>query len=231
MARPHTDRILTYWDMCRREGTSLQRGMNFRIRPDHSVLLTSVLPNAPYVDRFEDDGSTLIYEGHDERRVSGGPDPKALDQPGVFPGGGLTQNGKFYDAARGYASGEHPAERVQVYEKLRAGIWADNGTFHLLDAWQERAGSRSVFKFRLVAVDDDERRDLPALPERRRLIPGAIKQEVWLRDRGQCVECGATDELHFDHIIPYSRGGSSSTAANVQLLCARHNLSKGARIA
>ncbi len=205
--------------------------MNFRIRPDHSVLLTSVLPNAPYVDRFEDDGSTLIYEGHDERRLSGGPDPKVLDQPGVFPGGGLTQNGKFYDAARGYALGEHQAERVQVYEKLRPGIWADNGMFHLVDAWQERAGSRSVFKFRLVAVDDDERRDLPALPERRRLIPGAIKQEVWIRDRGQCVECGSTDELHFDHIIPYSRGGSSSTAANVQLLCARHNLSKGARIA
>ncbi len=223
--------VLPYWDMCRREGTSLQQGMNFRISPDHSVLLTSVLPNAPYVDRFEDDGSTLIYEGHDERRMSGGPDPKVQDQPGVFPGGNLTQNGKFYSAARSFVAGERPAERVQVYEKLRAGIWADNGTFHLVDAWQERSGARTVFKFRLVAVHDDERRDLPGLPERRRLIPGAIKKEVWLRDRGQCVECGATDELHFDHIIPYSRGGSSIVAANIQLLCARHNLSKGARIA
>ena len=226
-----TDRILSYWDMCRLEGTSLQRGMNFRLQPDHSVLLTSVLPNAPYVDRFEDDGTTLIYEGHDERRVSGAPDPKLLDQPGVYPGGGLTQNGKFYEAARAFKAGERPAERVRVYEKLRPGIWADNGVFHLVDAWQEPSARRSVFKFRLVAVESDERRDAPALPERRRLIPGAVKRAVWIRDGGRCVECGATDDLHFDHVIPYSRGGSSTSVENVQLLCARHNLRKGARIA
>ena len=230
-SRAAADLILSYWDMCRREGTSLQQGMNFRLRADHSVLLTSVLPNAPYADSFEDDGTTLIYEGHDERRVSGGPDPKALDQPGVYPGGGLTQNGKFYEAALAFKHSERAAERVQVYEKLRPGIWADNGTFHLVDAWQESASGRSVFKFRLIAVAGDERRDVPALPERRRLIPGAVKRAVWVRDKGQCVECGAADDLHFDHIIPYSRGGSSTTVENVQILCVRHNLSKGARIA
>lgn len=229
-SRPPDDEILTYWDMCRREGTSLQQGMNFRLRAGHSILLTSVLPNAPYADSFEGDGTTLIYEGHDERRSPDAPEPKTRDQPGFYPGGGLTQNGKFYEAALAFKHGERPAERVQVYEKLRPGIWADNGTFHLVDAWQERAGNRSVFKFRLVAVVGDERRDVPALPERRRLIPGAVKQKVWIRDQGRCVECGATDELHFDHIIPYSRGGSSTTAENVQILCARHNLSKGARI-
>jgi 5-methylcytosine-specific restriction endonuclease McrA len=42
--------------------------------------------------------------------------------------------------------------------------------------------------------------------------------------------CGATDELHFDHILPFARGGTSLTAANVQLLCARHNLAKSDRI-
>src|SRR6266498_3488886 len=47
---------------------------------------------------------------------------------------------------------------------------------------------------------------------------------------GKCVICGATDELHFDHDVPWSRGGTSITEENVQLLCARHNLQKHDRI-
>jgi 5-methylcytosine-specific restriction endonuclease McrA len=53
-----------------------------------------------------------------------------------------------------------------------------------------------------------------------------VKLAVWRRDRGQCVQCGRSDNLHFDHIIPFSRGGSSLVAENVQILCARHNLAK-----
>ena len=59
-----------------------------------------------------------------------------------------------------------------------------------------------------------------------RIIPADIKFEVWKRDKGCCVECGSKDNLHFDHIIPYSKGGSSLVAENIQLLCARHNLEK-----
>jgi 5-methylcytosine-specific restriction endonuclease McrA len=33
--------------------------------------------------------------------------------------------------------------------------------------------------------------------------------------------------LSFDHIIPYSKGGSSKNPANIQILCGRHNLAKG----
>jgi 5-methylcytosine-specific restriction endonuclease McrA len=50
------------------------------------------------------------------------------------------------------------------------------------------------------------------------------------RDRGQCVLCGSTKNLHFDHDIPFSKGGSSLTAANVRLLCAKHNLEKSDKI-
>jgi 5-methylcytosine-specific restriction endonuclease McrA len=56
--------------------------------------------------------------------------------------------------------------------------------------------------------------------------PTAVKLEVWRRDGGKCVKCGATDELYFDHDLPFSLSGTSMTAANVQLLCARHNLEK-----
>jgi hypothetical protein len=59
-------RKLAHIEMCAREGTSLQRGMNFGLGGDHSVVPMSVRPNAPYRDRLEDNGTTLIYEGHDE---------------------------------------------------------------------------------------------------------------------------------------------------------------------
>lgn len=36
--------------------------------------------------------------------------------------------------------------------------------------------------------------------------------------------------LHFDHDIPFSKGGSSLTAENVRLLCAKHNLEKSDKI-
>ena len=73
--------IISYIEMCRREGASLQQGMNFFSDRDHSVILMSIQPNAPYRDRIEDDGGTLIYEGHDAPRRNGGPDPKRVDQP------------------------------------------------------------------------------------------------------------------------------------------------------
>lgn len=219
--------------MCLREGVSLQRGMNFRVRGGHSVLLMSVQPGAPYRARLSEDGTVLHYEGHDApSNRTGGLDPKAVDQLLRTPGGRLTQNGLFFGAALAAGRGEAPPERVRVYEKLRPGIWADNGVFHLTGAAQEHGGIRHVFVFRLEAVRGEEEgaRPVPAHPERRRLIPGWVKLAVWQRDGGQCAECGAADELQFDHVLPWSRGGTSLTPENVQLLCARHNREKSGRI-
>jgi hypothetical protein len=206
--------------------------MNFGLGGNHSVILMSVRPNAPYRDRLEDGGTTLIYEGHDQSKTKDRPNPKLLDQLLQYPSGALTENGRFHKAAQEAAAGRRAPERVRVYEKIREGIWDYNGIFHLLESWPESDGSRSVFKFRLVAVEGDEDLDLPpnTNPTRRRIIPTAIKLEVWKRDNGRCVICGATDELHFDHDLPWSKGGTSITAGNVQLLCARHNLQKHDRI-
>jgi 5-methylcytosine-specific restriction endonuclease McrA len=52
---------------------------------------------------------------------------------------------------------------------------------------------------------------------------------VWQRDEGRCRNCGSQENLHFDHVIPRSRGGSS-TAENIQLLCRQCNLRKGATL-
>ncbi len=148
------------------------------------------------------------------------------------PGGKPTQNGKFYAAAIATAQESAPAERVRVYEKIKKGIWSYNGVFHLVDAWITRDEYRQIFKFKLIAVEGDEDFSQPVKKdlEHRRIIPSQVKLEVWKRDRGKCVQCGATNELHFDHNLPYSKGGTSLTAQNIQLLCARHNLQKSDKL-
>ena len=210
--------------MCRREGVSLQRGMNYQLRDNHSVILMSVRPGAPYNDRFEDDGATIVYEGHDMPSSSQCPNPKAVDQPETGERGNLTQNGKFHRAAQGFRSGMQPPERVRVYEKIKQGIWSYNGVFHLVDSWQESAGGRHVFKFKLVAVEGEDDFSIPVPKEStpRRIIPTPVKLEVWKRDGGKCVLCGSTQNLHFDHIIPFSKGGSSTTPDNIQPVSYTH---------
>lgn len=224
--------IIPYIEMCQREGLSLQKGMNYQVGRNHSVILMSVQPGAPYNDRFENDGSTLVYEGHDVPRSAQNPSPKLVDQPEFTPAGNLTENGKFHKAAQGFKIGERSSERVRVYEKIKQGIWSYNGVFHLIDSWQEQNDGRMVFNFKLTAVEGEEDFALP-VPTNitlRRIIPTQVKLEVWNRDGGKCVKCGATRNLHFDHIIPWSKGGSSNTADNIQLLCGKHNLAKHDKI-
>lgn len=225
--------IISYLEMCQREGSSLQRGMNYRLGRDYSVILMSIRPNAPYRDRILEDGMKLIYEGHDVSKSYRNTNPKLIDQPGVTESGLLTENGKFHKAAQEYKNGRRFPEVVKVYEKILSGIWSYNGMFHLIDSWIESDGTRLVFKFKLDAIEDLEQISNDSLPlssGHRRIIPTSVKLEVWKRDGGKCAVCGATNELHFDHIIPYSKGGTSLTADNIQLLCARHNLEKRDKI-
>jgi len=220
--------IISYAEMCNREnGVSLQHGMNFGIGKNYSVILMSQAVNAPYKDKLKDNGLTLIYEGHDVPHYEGIKDPKLLDQPETTPNGTITRNGKFHNAAQNYKLRKNDAENVRVYEKIKPGIWAYNGVFKLTDSWIESDGKRNVFKFRLEAsVDSQIKSKKQREFDNRRVIPTKIKQEVWKRDGGKCVKCGVKDNLHFDHIIPHSKGGASITAENIQILCARHNLEK-----
>lgn len=219
--------IMSHAEMCAFEGLSLQRGMNFHSRPNISVILMSRRRDAPYEDRILEGGRVLIYEGHDVPRRLGGPDPKAADQPGSTPEESRTQNGLFHAAAQKFKRDGAPAEIVRVYEKIQRGIWSFNGSFRLTDSWQEQIGSRKVFRFRLEILEDPQFNAQETLDlAHNRLIPTAVKVAVWRRDKGRCVKCGATDNLHFDHDLPFSKGGTSLDPRNIQLLCARHNLQK-----
>ena len=64
---------------------------------------------------------------------------------------------------------------------------------------------------------------------KRESIPQHVKDKVWKRDAGVCIECGSNEKLEFDHIIPVSKGGSS-TYRNIQLLCEPCNRKKRDKI-
>ncbi|MBI2283300.1 MAG: HNH endonuclease [Bacteroidetes bacterium] len=60
-------------------------------------------------------------------------------------------------------------------------------------------------------------------------IPQDVKDKVWNRDSGRCVKCGSQENLEFDHIIPFSKGGAT-TYRNLQILCKKCNIEKSNKI-
>jgi hypothetical protein len=134
-----------------------------------------------------------------------------------------------------FKDGKQDPDLIKVYEKLKKGIWVFNGIFELVDAWIEESEGRNVFKFKLhvtdKTIDLKEKRIIELKDvDHNRIIPTSVKLEVWKRDKGRCVMCHSTVNLHFDHILPFSKGGTSLTAENIQLLCVEHNLSKSDKI-
>lgn len=227
------DDVISYREMCDIENVqTLQRGMNFRLNPRYSVVLMSQRSNAPYTDRVHEDGITVEYEGHDVPRKSYNHNPKFDDQIDHLPSGNLTQNGLFIKAVDSYKNGKSTSELVKIYEKILPGIWSLKGIFNLIDYKIIFDNGRNVYRF-ILRLDNDQEINEEAKSQdiqHTRVIPSKVKQEVWKRDNGQCVLCGSQDNLHFDHELPFSRGGTSLTSKNVRLLCMKHNLQKSSKI-
>ncbi len=226
------DDILSYREMCDVENVqTLQRGMNFHLNNSYSVILMSQRTNAPYKDRIHEDGITIEYEGHDVTKKSYTHNPKYEDQPETLPSGKLTQNGLFVEAVKKFRENGKDPEVVKVYEKIFPGVWSLKGFFDLVDYKIVFEGGRDVFRFILRLSENQQvSGNLQKEILHTRLIPTEVKKEVWKRDKGKCVICGETKNLHFDHELPFSKGGTSLTAKNVRLLCMKHNLQKSAKI-
>jgi len=223
------DDIISYAELVAAENANVQKGMNFQIKQEYSIFLMSVRKNAPYADEWDERTGTLIYEGHDafSNWVK---NPKEADQPLTTPNGTLTENGKFFTAAQSFKIRlVNEPHKIKVYEKIKDGIWCYKGFFNLVDAALVTSENRKVFKFYLKPVEFITKKKQVELPHSR-LIPTTVKLEVWSRDKGQCVLCASKENLHFDHDLPYSKGGTSLTASNVRILCMKHNLSKSDKI-
>lgn len=133
--------------------------------------------------------------------------------------GGITKNG------RRLKLGEEQADRFidlllkeyknrgKVYDiVIKKKSVLNLGESEDLDGWEWWIG---------VDLQEEERRS--------RHIPQSVKDAVWNRDKGRCVECGSQENLEFDHIIPHSKNGAN-TYRNVQLLCQDCNRSKSNKI-
>ena len=67
---------------------------------------------------------------------------------------------------------------------------------------------------------------------KREPIGAKLHYDILTRDGYRCVKCGATSEqvrLHVDHKVPVSKGGTNDPS-NLQTLCEKCNLGKGARV-
>jgi len=223
--------IFSYNEIVTKEGFNIQRGMNYRPQSKrYSIFLMSVRENAPYNDGFNKEGDQLIYEGEDINRREN-KHPKEVNQSLFTKTGKLTNNGLFFKAAEDFkCKRKEKPEQVKVYEKINNNVWVDKGWFNLVDADYVFSDSekRKVFKF--ILKPEESKIDMTAQEveefEFSRRIPTDVKRAVWERDGGRCVECGAQKNLHFDHMIPWSKGGSSTDSSNIQILCGKHNLKK-----
>jgi hypothetical protein len=151
--------------------------------------------------------------------------------PRHFSSGRLTQNGLFAKAVEQYRAGNPADVGEGLREAIRRG-WSLKGFFNLLDYKVVHDGKRNVYRFVLKLSD---RQDLSSDHIRtelahNRLIPSEVKKQVWKRDGERCVLCSEGKNLHFDHDLPFSKGGTSLNASNVRLLCIKHNLAKSAKI-
>ncbi len=91
--------------------------------------------------------------------------------------------------------------------------------------WEHKEKERQ--KFERLARQSVAAESAPTA--RRQRIPDDVRSFVWHRDGGKCVQCGSTVDLEYDHIVPVSKGGSS-TERNVQLLCVACNRRKSDHI-
>lgn len=112
----------------------------------------------------------------------------------------------WYKAKEGFEKGQ---EIIEIWEEIK-----ELGELISVD-WNE------VY---LMKGQEDE-----LYKEDRKPIPQSVKDKVWNRDDGRCVECGSNEKLEYDHIIPFSKGGSN-TYRNLQLLCENCNRKKSNNI-
>ncbi len=72
--------------------------------------------------------------------------------------------------------------------------------------------------------------ELPLFKHKTKRFPSErLKVQVLMRDGNRCRLCGITltgNNIHFDHIKPWSKGGET-VLENLQVLCDVHNLAKG----
>ena len=114
-------------------------------------------------------------------------------------------------------------------------------SYYPLSLWPWQTAIKAMFLERVDVVAHYDRKvhspsidmKLPSVIALRQYVkpneyPAFTRFNLFLRDRFECVYCGSSRELTFDHVIPRSQGGVTSWE-NVAAACAPCNLRKGGR--
>ena len=117
------------------------------------------------------------------------------------------------------------ADAIQLIGSSANRPWIVSYLLELVRVYAQARESSERITFDMVTralktMESDEQAN-----QRREVISSEVKREVWRRDNGRCAQCGSQERLEYDHIIPYSKGGSN-TARNIQLLCEACNRAK-----
>lgn len=123
----------------------------------------------------------------------------------------------LYYCPLGYAAAEVglPIEQVRAWTlgALSAFVGYDEETAEV------RILERSRVFFKPHIRKEPRRVSRPCLSPR-------LRREVLAA--GRCAQCGSTEKLEVDHVVPWSKGGRHNRE-NLQCLCRRCNRRKGAR--
>ena len=98
-----------------------------------------------------------------------------------------------------------------------------------LNFFRDSSGAQRFGYFPYILRNLEKVKEYPPVKPTVRFISSAVRVRVWIRDGGKCKSCGAQANLQFDHVIPVSKGGSS-TEENIELLCKSCNQRKAGRI-
>jgi 5-methylcytosine-specific restriction endonuclease McrA len=118
--------------------------------------------------------------------------------------------------------------RPLSYYPLSLWGWQDSIKAVFLDrvnivSQYDRSVSSASFSMRLPSVVSLKTYITPSR------VPAFTRFNVFLRDRFACQYCGSPEDLTFDHVIPRSKGGTT-TWENVVAACSPCNLRKGDRL-
>jgi hypothetical protein len=105
-------------------------------------------------------------------------------------------------------------ETQEELEKLK-GLLGKELSMDELIKFMAKAAIKQVEKEKFKQTDRP--RKTPPAAVAARTPTAAVKSEVYKRDRC-CTNCESTHRLNYDHIRPYSHGGSSE-ASNIRILC------------
>lgn len=120
----------------------------------------------------------------------------------------------------------NPISKYSRHQYIAKFATWQNALESFIDYSQQKGRTGQINKTTSKAIATAE----PMFKHKTKRFPSErLKVQVLMRDGNKCRLCGITltgDNIHFDHIKPWSKGGET-VLENIQVLCDVHNLAKG----